>query len=279
MPRLPSPIDVLNATVATAGLRIVRGLRYGPHPRHCFDLYRPATAAAGLPVVVWFYGGAWQSGARAEYLFAAAALARRGMLVAVPDYRLYPEVRYPAFLEDAARAVAGVDAVAGTHGGDGGRMVLAGHSAGAYIAAMLALDGRWLDARRRRLAGAVGIAGPYDFLPILGADIRAVFAPAADDLPTTQPISHADGTNPPMLLLHGDADNTCYPRNSLALAARVRAADGPVAVRTYPGIGHIGMMLAFAAPFRRRCPVLADMARFVAGALAPREAQAIQPAA
>ena len=277
MPFRLAPIDLLNAAASLHGLAVERDLAYGSHPRQLLDLYRPAAGPDGLPVLVWFYGGAWQSGRRQDYRFVAARLARRGMLVAVPDYRLHPEAGYPAFLQDAAAAVAHVRRHAAAWGGDPGRIVLAGHSAGAHIAAMLALDRRWLGLRDG-IAGAVGLAGPYDFLPIQGPDIRAVFAAAAADLRETQPIHHADGTAPPLLLLHGTRDRTCYPRNSLALAARIRAAGGRAEAVLYPGIGHIGIVLGF-VPLLARCPTLIDVDRFVRSALAPSRAAAIQPAA
>jgi acetyl esterase/lipase len=257
--------DALNATIATGGLSVHRRVPYGPAARQAMDVWRPAGAASGLPVVVFFYGGAWQNGRRQDYPFVAAPLARRGMVVAVPDYRLFPQVRYPAFIEDAARAVAAVRRRAASWGGDPDRIFLAGHSAGAWLAAMLALDPRWLEAAgedRARLAGMAGLAGPYDFLPIQDEDIRAVFA-AAPDLRETQPVAHVDGRNPPMLLLHGAADTTCYPRNTLALAARVRAAGGVAEARLYPGVGHIGIVLGLAPLLRFLSPVFGDFAGFV----------------
>lgn len=276
MPKLPDRVDLLNATVPLRGLTVARGLPYGAHPRQAMDVYRPADGGAGRPVVVWFYGGAWQSGRRQDYRFVAATLARRGMVVAVPDYRLFPEVRFPAFLHDAAAAVAHVQQRAAEWGGDGGRVVLAGHSAGAYIAAMLALDRRWLGAARRGIAGAAGLAGPYDFLPIRGADIRAIFAPASDPR-ETQPAHFATADAPPLLLLHGTRDDTCWPRNSLALAARLRAAGARAEAVLYPGIGHIGIVLGF-VPWLARCPVLRDVERFVSRSLSPRATRAIEPA-
>ena len=276
MPKLPDRLDLLNATVPLRGLAVERGLPYGAHPRQAMDLYRPEGGGDGLPVLVWFYGGAWQTGRRQDYRFVAAALARRGMVVAVPDYRLFPEVRFPDFLRDGAAAVAEVQQRAAEWGGDGRRVVLAGHSAGAYIAAMLAVDRRWLGARRG-IAGAVGLAGPYDFLPIIGHDIRAIFA-TADDTRRTQPAHLADGTAPPLLLLHGMRDDTCWPRNSLALAARLRAAGGQAETVLYPRIGHIGIVLGF-VPWLARCPTLADVERFVSRSLSAAGTRAIQPAA
>ena len=259
-----TPLDALNAAIASDDVIARRAQRYGPGPRQTMDVWRPADAADELPVLVFFYGGAWQGGRRQDYAFVAATLARRGMVVAVPDYRLFPQVRFPVFIEDAALAVAAVLRRARDWGGDPARVVLAGHSAGAYLAAMLALDPQWLDQAgvdRGRLAGMVGLAGPYDFLPIQDEDIRAVFA--APDLRATQPVSHVDGRAPPLLLLHGAADRTCYPRNSLALVARVQAAGGRAQVRLYPRVGHIGILLGMAPLFRFLAPSATDLAGFV----------------
>lgn len=262
-----SPVDVLNATVDRSGVQVRRGIAFGPLERQRMDVWRPREEArAGLPVVVFFYGGSWQSGARADYAFVAAELAERGFVVVVPDYRLHPQAGFPAFVHDAAAAVALARRMAPGWGGDPRRVVLMGHSAGAHIATLLALDPRYLAEAgdsRDRLAGVVGIAGPYDFLPFTGADIRAVFAGAAD-LRETQPVNFADGRGPPMLLLHGEADRTVLPRNSASLARVTRAAGGEVVLATYPGVGHVGIVLGFSSLFRDRAPVLADAVAFIA---------------
>jgi dipeptidyl aminopeptidase/acylaminoacyl peptidase len=134
------------------------------------------------------------------------------------------------------------------------------------MAAMLAIEPSYLAAvsmARGDLAGAVGVAGPYDFLPFIGEDIKLVFSSANDDLRQTQPIFHVDGGNAPLLLLHGDNDTTCYPRNSIALALRTRAAGGRAEARTYSRVGHIGIVLSFTTLFRRWSPVLRDTVRFI----------------
>ncbi len=255
----------LNATVDTQGVQINHDIAYEPSGRHGLDIYRADTAVGARPVVVFLYGGGWRNGDRDDYTFAATALARQGFLVFVPDYRLYPEVQYPGFLDDAANAVAYVKRAAPSWGGDPTKLFVVAHSAGAYMAEMLALDPHWLETAGmspRDLAGVVAIAGPADFLPMTGGDTRQVFGAHQND-PATQPINHVDGRNPPLLLLHGDADETVYPRNSTALAARIQAAGGPVALKTYPGVGHIGIVLGFSNLFRGKSPVLADTTRFI----------------
>ncbi len=261
-----SPLRVFNSVVPKdRGVEVVeRGAAFGGHPRQRLDVYRPARrgpSAAPLPIIVFVYGGSWQSGTREGYGFAGRALAARGFLVAVPDYRLVPEVRFPAFLEDSAAAVRWVRANAERLGGDRSRVVLVGHSAGAYNAAMLALDPRWLGPDRRAVRGLVGLAGPYDFLPLSGPVTTAAFGNVPNPA-DTQPIGFASGDDPPALLLHGAADTTVYPRNSQRLAERLRAAGVDARVKTYPELGHVGIVTALARPFRGRAPVLDDVAAF-----------------
>ncbi|HEX7388696.1 MAG TPA: alpha/beta hydrolase, partial [Acidiphilium sp.] len=196
---LPSGTDLLNAIAPRHGGDVTRGVAYGPEPRHLLDIYRPARHPGPLPVIVFFHGGAWQYGSRTEYRFVGPALARLGLVVAIPDYRLYPAVHYPDFLRDAARATAWIAREIDGYGGDSRAIFVAGHSAGAYLALMLALAPTWLAEAghdRASLAGAIGLAGPYDFLPLTDPVHKAIFAPEPD-LASTQPIAHADGAAPP----------------------------------------------------------------------------------
>jgi acetyl esterase/lipase len=267
-----SPVQLLNASIPTFGVTITRDIAYETGARHSLDIYRPTHPDGVLPVVVFFYGGSWDTGSKDEYLFVATALARQGLLVLVPDYRLYPQVRYPVFLQDCAQAVAWTIHHAAAYGGDPKALFLMGHSAGAYNVAMLTLDPGLLAAAgvsRDAILGAITLAGPFDFLPIEDPEVQAVFAPAADPA-TTQPINHVDGHNPPMLLLAGTDDHTVYPRNTTALAARIRAAGGPVEDQLYPGVGHIGLILSFALWFHAKAPALADSMAFIRKIVAER---------
>lgn len=268
-----SPLRTFNSVVPkdAGGVLAARDLAFGTDPRQRLDLYRPVQAAATrrLPVIVFIYGGSWQSGEKGGYAFAGRALASRGFLVAVPEYRLVPQVRFPGFLQDNAAAVRWVAANASRYGGDPSRVVLVGHSAGAYNAAMLALDPRWLGPDRSRIKGFVGLAGPYDFLPFDGPITRAAFGSAPDPA-STQPVTFASRDDPPALLLHGTKDGTVDPRNSRLLAARLQGAGGSAQLRLYPGVGHVGMVTALARPFRGRAPVLADVTTFAAQVTADR---------
>ena len=270
---LPScaPVDALNATISTTGLRITHDIAYRPGARGGLDVYRPDSDATGLPLVVFIYGGSWQSGSKNEYPFVAAPLARQGLVVAVPNYRLYPEVQYPTFIEDCAAAVAFARGHAAEWGADPGRVFVIGHSAGGYNALMLATDPRYLTdvgMRPGELAGVVSIAGPADFLPIREDDIKLVFG-AARTSPDTQPITHVNGSEPPILLLHGESDTTVGPGNSTRLAARLEQVSMPVKLRMYPGVGHVGVITSFAPLFKGTAPVLADVMAFIRAQPAP----------
>lgn len=260
-----SPLTTFDALVPKdrAGSKVASDIAYAAGPRRMLDVYAPPRErGSARPVVVFFYGGSWNSGTRSGYRFVGRALAAQGFVVVVPDYRLVPEVRYPAFVEDGAAAVRWVRAHAADYGGDPGRIVLMGHSAGAYIAAMLAVDDRWLGQDRAAIRGLVGLAGPYDFVPFDVDASRAAFGgwprPAE-----TQPVTWAGAGDPPALLLVGAGDQVVRPRNSAALAARLRAGGVRVELRSYPKIGHIGVLLALARPFRGRAATLRDATGFI----------------
>jgi acetyl esterase/lipase len=258
------PLGSFNALMPKdrGSARVARDLAYGPGERLRLDVYAPSAAASGpRPVIIFFYGGSWNSGRRQGYAFAARALAARGFVVIVPDYRLVPEAVYPDFLRDCAAAVRWARRHSGRYGGDGERIVLTGHSAGAYNAAMLALDPSLLGADRAVVRGLAGLAGPFDFLPL--DDYSTIAAFGAWPRPSeTQPIAHAAAGAPPVLLLHGEADTRVKPRNSRKLAGLLRAAGSDVRLKLYPGLGHVGILTALAMPFRRRAPVLPDVAAF-----------------
>jgi acetyl esterase/lipase len=260
-----SPLRTFNAVIPKdrGTAQVARDLAFGSDRRQRLDLYRPtASGAEGrLPIILFLYGGSWSSGEKGGYGFAGRALAARGFLVAVPDYRLVPEVRFPAFLEDNAAALRWVIANATRYGGDPERVVLVGHSAGAYNAAMLALDPRWLGADRRAVRGWVGLAGPYDFLPLDGPITRATFGQASDLL-ATQPVTFASSDDPATLLLHGAKDRTVLPRNSQRLGTLLAGRGVKARVKLYPEVGHVGIVTAFARPFRGRAPVVEDVADF-----------------
>lgn len=252
----------LLATV-TPGPAVRAGLVYDASHDLRLDVYTPARARSA-PVVIFFYGGSWSSGRREGYRFVGKALAQRGWVTVVPDYRLYPRVRYPQFLDDCARAVRWVHEHAAELAGDPERIVLMGHSAGAYNAVMVALAPQRLGATQRPawLRGVVGIAGPYDFLPLTDPTLQTIFGPP-EKWPDTQPVNHVGPDAPQMLLIQGSDDTIVRPRNNEALAARVSASGAPVTQLLLPGLGHAWPLLALAGPLRWRAPVLDHVDAFV----------------
>jgi acetyl esterase/lipase len=256
-----SPARLAAALTPQGGYTVRRDIAYGPLPRHRLDVYTPDATGADTPLIVFLHGGAWRNGSKETYGFLGEAFASRGIATAVPNYRLYPEVRFPAFVEDAALAMAWTDAAPDLPRGP---RVLVGHSAGAHIAMLLALDRRWLDAvGAAPPAAAIGIAGPYDFLPLRrGGFLADLFG--GTDRTETQPITFAERPGPPLLLQHGLADRTVLPEQSERLAARRQAAGYAVRVVTYADVGHIDIIGSLLAPLRPVAPpVLGDISAFV----------------
>ncbi len=228
------------------------------------DVYSPASAA-NAPVVVFFYGGRWSEGSRDLYEFVGAALAKQGFVAVVPDYQLYPKVKFPVFVEDSAKAVRWARDNAARYGGDANRLFVMGHSAGAYNAAMLSTDERYLKAvggSRRWLKGMIGLAGPYDFLPFTDADIIDMFGPA-EGWPATQPTSHVDGQNVPMLLMHGEDDLAVFPKNTRNLANKIKAAGGPVETVFYPKLSHSWIVATLSTTLQKQSDVMPYTKDFV----------------
>ncbi|MCB2055870.1 MAG: alpha/beta hydrolase [Geminicoccaceae bacterium] len=266
-----SATELVNDLVPEDGYEIERDIAYGADPRQTLDLYRPDEIAPSSPLVVFFYGGRWQSGAKEDFLFVGQALASRGYLTAIVDYRLYPQVRWQGFLEDGADAVAFL-AERVAEQDESRPVVLAGHSAGGYIAAMVALNQerrRAAGIDRCTIAGAIGLAGPYDFLPLEANDLREIFGPGEAG-PETQPIAYVDPDDPPMLLLHGLDDETVLPKNSRNLAAALEDAGVPVTAHFYKHIDHIELVGSLASSLRFLAPTLDDMDRFLADLPSPR---------
>jgi acetyl esterase/lipase len=258
-----SPVDILN-TLAPERL-VANGLPYGDDFRQTLDIYTPTGRPGLCPVVVFLYGGGWNSGDRAMYRFVGGALANNGFVTVIPDYRLFPTVRFPAFLQDNAAAIRWTRDNIGRYGGTTDELFLMGHSAGAYNAAMLALDAQWLGRAgldRHDLHGTIGLAGPYDFLPLHTDELRTIFGPQ-NQLARTQPINFVDGKASPMLLLAGSTDTTVDPGNTLRLAARIRATGGAVEDKIYPGIQHAELVGSLGVPLRFLAPTLRDCVAFI----------------
>lgn len=248
------------------------GIAFGTHGQ-ALDVWQPSGGPrAGLPVVIFWYGGGWTHGSRGAYAFAGRAFARRGFVVVVPDYRKVPQVRFPAFLQDGAEAVRWARDHVADYGGDPGRIALAGHSAGAYTAAMLTLDPRWLRAAGvdpRIVRATVALCGPYDFYPFTVARAAEAMRGAADPM-MTQPIHFARADAAPMLLVSAGNDVQVHAHNAIDLTARLKAVGGRVLHEDYPGLSHEDVVMALSKPFRGKGPVLDHAAAFLDREMPPR---------
>ena len=237
-----SSAGISDALTPRSGYTVTPDIAYGPQPRHRLDLYE---TGRGGPLILFIHGGEWRQGDKNAYRFVGQALCARGFDCAIINYRLYPEARFPGFVEDAAAAVRHMARP----------LVLMGHSSGAHVAMLLALDPRWLGGAP--ILGGIGLSGPYDFLPLDDPRHTQILSSPLG-LAATQPINFAAGAGPPLLLVTGDADTTVRPRNTTALAAARRAAGGVVREVHYPGVGHAGTIMALAALLRPFSPPVLD---------------------
>lgn len=257
----------------------VAGQPYGAGARNKLNIWVPTGTKKTdrLPVLIFLYGGGWYSGARDDYGFAGRAFAKRGFVVVIPDYRIVPEGHWPDFLHDSAAAVAWTDAHIGNYGGDPDRIALAGHSAGAYNAVMLALDPQWLRAAGSDtsvIRGVAALAGPYDFAPFEKGGRADVAMGDIRPIERTQPIRFVRGDAPPLWLGHGTADTVVRVRNSQRLAAAMHKVGGSAKLREYDGLSHNDLVMALTKPLAYKGPILPEMTDFLRGATARRIAPA-----
>lgn len=245
---------------------IAEGVDYGTAPRQQLDIWAPAQrGAARLPVVIFYYGGAWVKGSRQEYGFAGRAFAAQGFIAVIPDYRLVPSVVFPSFVQDSALALKWVRDNIARYGGDPARISVSGHSAGAYNAAMIALDAHYLrdiGVDPKIIRAAALFAGPYDFYPFDGPRSKAAFG-AWPRPAETQPVSYARGDAPPLFIAQGTADDVVKPRNAPRLAARLKAVGAPYVLKEYPGKSHNDLVMGLSRPFRGNASTLADSVGFL----------------
>jgi len=239
----------------------VRTVAYGDDPRQKLDLYVPGKVDADTPVVLFFYGGSWDSGERADYRFVGAALADKGIITAIADYRVYPQVTFPLFVNDAASAFAAVRRDTGTSH----PVFIMGHSAGGQIAALLALDPRYLRREGydncRDVAGLIGLAGAYDFLPLPFASLTPIFP--AQTRRQSQPSLFARGKKPPSLLLHGADDTIVESVDTKILADRLRASGNRTEAIFYENVSHAGILGALSPVLTATAPTRSDVLAFV----------------
>jgi acetyl esterase/lipase len=258
-----SEFALANAPTAFAGLDRHSDLPYGQDPRQRLDVYAPRKAL-NRPVVIFWYGGSWTAGSKSQYRFVGATLAEHGFVAVLPDYRLYPQVSFPQFDEDGARAVAWIEQHAQQFGGDPRRIVLMGHSAGGHTAAFLALNHAFLrqfGADPGSICGLVGLSGAYVLVPNT-ATLHATFPPPYTEK-DWQPVYFADEHAPPTLLLHGLDDTEVYPQEATELHDALVREHVHVELHIYPHRGHADTVAPFALLARWRSPAVDDTVKFI----------------
>lgn len=257
-----SPLKLLNATVSNDGYTSTLNQTYGEQLRQQLNIHVPNTVKNNTDVVIFYYGGRWQSGNKEDYTFIADAFTSKELITVIPDYRIYPDVDWREFINDGAMAYQWVYDNIARFGGNPERIFIMGHSAGAHIAAMVTTRQSLIGNAGKHPCGFIGLAGPYDFLPIRDADIKRVFS-SANDLQETQPITFVSKDNPDMLLLHGLDDTTVKPGNSTRMVARVKQVGGRAQAKLYPGVDHTDILISLASTFRGYSPALADSIGFM----------------
>ena len=264
-----SPVKTLNSLVPNNGYLLHSDIAYGDLPRQKLDIYQPKQPIKNQqekpPVILFYYGGSWDSGNKSDYKFAAEAFSSNGFVTVIPDYRVYPEVSFPGFMADPATAAKWVKDHIQDFGGDPNRVFLMGHSAGAHIAVMLSLNEEYLAKENLKptdFQGTIGLAGPYDFLPVKTDRLKKIFGPV-DQRWKSQPIEFVTGKNQPMLLLVGLKDGTVWPRNTFNLAEKIKSKGSTVEVVQFANYGHIDMVSKLAKPLRGNGELLKPIVDFI----------------
>lgn len=261
-------LAMVNLWAKAGDFEVAKDIAYGEHRLQSLDVYMPQgnQAQAKAPVVLFFYGGCWggcKTYEKAHYRFVADTLTTEGYVVAIADYRRYPEVLIEPILQDAALATAWVADNIDDYGGDKQRIFIAGHSAGAHLAVMTMLDkSRLSPTQQKQIAGVIGLAGPYDFLPLTEAYQEVLFGPP-ENYASTQPIQHVTGTEPPMLLMWGSEDTAVFEHNIVNMKTKVDELGGSAETHVYPDIGHVELLTRLARPFKKGSMVINDIREFI----------------
>ncbi|MBU0858982.1 MAG: alpha/beta hydrolase [Alphaproteobacteria bacterium] len=265
-------LAVVNMPTHFDNIIVHRGVAFGPADWQKLDIHMPPAATEKpAPVIVFYYGGRWTNGARADYRFVGSALARAGYIVVIPDTRKYPDVKFPTFIHDTAQSLAWVTDNIEKYGGDPRAIHLSGHSSGAHMAALVATDPRYLAAQGKDIntviRSFVGLAGPYAFIPH-EPDLQVMFGPP-ENYPQMQVPTFINGTQPPMLLLWGADDIHVGQFNMDKLSAAIDERGGCVRTKIYPGVDHVWLLARLSWLRLNNQSVLPDWLEFIRGTGCP----------
>lgn len=257
---------VANLPLINSDAEIFKDIKYGDKDWQVLDIYKPSDIKNNAPVLVFFYGGRWSIGSKNQYAFVADRFTKHGYIVAIPDYAKYPDVKFPTFVEDGAKAVAWIDDNIADYGGNKNRIFASGHSSGAHIAALISVDPKYLEKENKKrsvIRAFAGLAGPYDFIP-QAEDLKDIFGPP-DNYHNMQVPTFVDGAQPPMLLLHGEDDTHVILRNLNRLKSKIEDKGGIVETKIYDDIDHKEIIGALSWVWKDKAPVLEDMLKFFKG--------------
>jgi acetyl esterase/lipase len=260
-------VTFVNMLAAYRGQNVEANIKFGEHERHILDVYTPSPGQSNqplLPVIVFFYGSGWTEGTKNDFAFVAEAFTSKGYVVVVPDYGMHPDVVFPEFVVDGAKAVAWVYQNIASYGGDKSKMLLLGHSAGGHLAALLNADASYLSNEsvpRASILAVAGLAGPYDFIPEEPV-FKEVFVHAGTDARKAMATSYVDGKQAPMLALYGLKDPRVGLSNITRLQAGIDARGGDLRVKLYEQLGHVDIVSSLSIPLRRKASVRADVLEF-----------------
>ena len=257
-------IEVANLPSHFSDTKSTKDIAYGAKKWQKLDIYVfPNKTQESKPVIVFFYGGSWKDGSKDMYPFVGEAFAKKGYITVIADYSKYPQVKFPTFVEDGAKAVAWTYRNIAKYQGDPERLFISGHSAGAHIGAMLTADKQYLQAEGLTpsiIKAFAGLSGPYDFVPY-EEDYKDMFGPP-ENYPNMQVTTFIDGKEPPMLLLWGADDTIVGKSNMDKLIAKIHAEQGAVESKVYEGVGHADMVSSLVWFLKSKAPILDDVSNF-----------------
>jgi len=261
--------DFLNLSLSSSHYDLQADIPYGVDARQKLDIYYPNTTisqvrGADKPVIVFVYGGAWKKGDKKDFKFVAHAFTKAGYRVVIPNYRHYPDVVFPAFINDVADAVAYIDQHSNELLDDLKQgFVLMGHSAGAHTAALLATDQSYFKSRniRTKLKGLIALSGPYD-LPLDDPEVMPIFQNRKDSS-SVKPVRLVSQNTPKTLLLHGQNDKRVGPYHTERFDKALTHAQIEHEVKRYEKVGHVQIIASLAAPLRYLSPAFQDILQFL----------------
>lgn len=256
-----APVTLLNSITPSGSFNRVKDISFAAHPRLKLDVYRAEKEIPNSPVLLFVHGGGWDEGSKDIYKFLGDGFAKDGYTTVIPNYRLYPEARFPDPVVDVAHAVNWTN----TQYPDR-PMILIGHSAGAYNVLMAGLVPDYIKETGSNLcesvSGIISLAGPTGIVPL---DKEEPYLTVFPDLFTKKdaPLNNVDSPAPPFYLLHGQDDKTVYPQNSERLLELILARGGDAKLKIYESMDHIEIVQFLSRFFDGKDTIKDDILNFV----------------